>query len=72
MIYENKGGNFRRIRAKNFSRHQSAGYACGIDFSHDGDFLISGDERGKIFFYNWKDCKLLRTFDAHSSVCINA
>jgi len=43
IIYENKGGNFRRIKAKNFSRHHSAGFACGIDFSHDGQFLISGD-----------------------------
>lgn len=36
VIYENKGGNFRRIRAKNFSRHLAAGYACGIGFSNDG------------------------------------
>lgn len=43
IIYENKGGNFRRIKAKSFVRHLSAGYACAIDFSHDGQFLISGD-----------------------------
>ena len=42
-FYENKGGNFRRIRAKNFSRHLAAGYACGIDFSNDGQFLMTGD-----------------------------
>lgn len=43
IIYENKGGNFRKVRGKNFSRHFSAGYACGIDFSIDGQFLITGD-----------------------------
>lgn len=70
IIYENKGGNFRRIKAKNFSRHLSAGFACGIDFSHDGQFLISGDEKGRVFFYDWKTCKLFRTLDAHPSICI--
>lgn len=71
VIYENKGGNFRRIRAKNFSRHFSAGYACGIDFSHDGQFLMTGDERGKVCFYDWKTCRLLRTLEnAHPNVCI--
>lgn len=72
IIYENKGGNFRRIKAKSFVRHLSAGYACAIDFSHDGQFLISGDERGRIFFYDWKTCKLFRTLDSHLSICIGA
>ena len=44
ISYEKKGGNFRRIKAKNFSMHRSAGFASAIDVSHDGQFLISGDE----------------------------
>jgi pre-mRNA-processing factor 17 len=71
-IYENKGGNFRRIRSKKFASHYSAGYACAIDFSNDGQFLISGDERGKLVFYDWKTSKTYRTIDAHPSVCIGA
>ena len=43
VVYENKGGNFRRIRSKKFASHFSAGYACSIDFSNDGQYLISGD-----------------------------
>jgi pre-mRNA-processing factor 17 len=43
VIYENKGGNFRRIRSKKFASHFSAGYACSVDFSNDGQYLISGD-----------------------------
>lgn len=69
-IYENKGGNFRRIKSKKFASHYCAGYACAIDFSNDGQFLISGDERGKIFFYDWKTSKTYRAIDAHPSICI--
>lgn len=70
VIYEAKGGNFRRNRAKKFASHYCAGYACGISFSHDGQFLASGDERGRLFFYDWKTAKNYRTLDAHANVCI--
>ena len=43
VIYETKGGNFRRNRAKKFASHRCAGFACGISFSPDGQFLASGD-----------------------------
>ena len=72
VIYEAKGGNFRRNRAKKFASHRCAGYACGISFSPDGQFLVSGDERGKLFFYDWKTSKNYRTTDAHPKVCIGA
>ena len=72
IIYENKGGNFRRIRSKKFASHYCAGYACSIDFSNDGQFLISGDERGKVFFYDWKTSKNFRAIDSHPSVCISS
>lgn len=70
VIYENKGGNFRRIRSKKFASHICAGYACGLDFSYDGQFLVSGDERGRLFFYDWKTSKNYRTIDAHPGACI--
>ncbi len=71
VVYENKGGNFRRIRSKKMASHLCAGYACGIDFSCDGQFVASGDERGRVFFYDWKTSKNYRVLDAHSSVCID-
>jgi pre-mRNA-processing factor 17 len=70
IIYENKGGNFRRIRAKKFASHYCAGYACAIDFSYDGQFLVSGDERGKIYCYDWKTTKVFRILDGHAGACI--
>ena len=70
VIYENKGGNFRRLRAKKFDSHYCAGYACAIDFSYDGQFLVSGDERGKLYFYDWKTSKAYRVLDGHAGACI--
>ena len=49
-----------------------AGYACGIDFSPDMTYLISGDADGKLFIWDWKTSKLYSKFKAHDEVCIAA
>lgn len=48
-------------RKKNFKGHVSAGYACGVTFSADGQFLASGDAEGRVFFWDWKTAKSYRT-----------
>ena len=46
-------------------------YECGIKFSADGQFIASGDAEGKVWFWQWKTCKNVKTIDAHESVCID-
>ncbi|EGR31039.1 hypothetical protein IMG5_118640 [Ichthyophthirius multifiliis] len=71
QIYDTKGGNFRLNRKKVFQGHSSLGYAIGIDFSPDGQFLASGDAEGRAFFWDWKTCKNYRVIQAHDGVCID-
>ena len=67
VIYDVKHGNFKLNRKKRFTGHNSAGYACGLKFSPDGQFLASGDADGKLWFWNWKTCKNYRTMSVHEN-----
>lgn len=64
VIYDSKG-NFKLNRKKTFTGHMNAGYACGLHFSPDGQFLASGDAEGRLWFWNWKTCKNYRTLKVH-------
>jgi pre-mRNA-processing factor 17 len=48
------GNRFALQKKKKFSGHQVAGYACEMTLSPDGRFLVSGDGKGKLFFWDWK------------------
>ncbi len=71
VIYDAKAGNFRQNRRKFFSGHVSAGYAIGLSFSPDGQFICSGDADGKLWFWDWKTTKNYRTIQGHNGVCID-
>ena len=71
MIF-NALNRFKWHRKKSFKGHMVAGYACGIDFSPDMTYLISGDADGKLFIWDWKTSKLYSKFKAHDEVCIAA
>lgn len=64
-------GNFKQNKQKTFTGHVNQGYACGLKFSPDGQFLASGDADGKLWFWNWKTCKNYRTIKVHEGVCID-
>lgn len=59
MVYGAKD-RFRPHRKKRFTGHLVAGYACQVNFSPDGRFLMSGDSEGKLWFWDWKSCKVFR------------
>ena len=48
------GKRFALQRKKKYSGHQVAGYACEPAISPDGQYLVSGDGNGKLFFWEWK------------------
>jgi WD40 repeat protein len=63
--------SFKLNRKKSFSGHLVAGYACGLSFSPDGRFVVSGDSMGRAFFWDWKTSRMYRALKAHEGVCID-
>ncbi|EGG24924.1 WD40 repeat-containing protein [Cavenderia fasciculata] len=61
---------FRMNKKKRFTGHTNAGYACQLNFSPDGKYVISGDATGKAYFWDWKTSKVIKSFKAHDDVCI--
>jgi len=62
---------FKMNRKKTFEGHMVSGYACGLDFSPDMSYLISGDGDGKCYIWDWKTTKLYKKWQAHDGVCIS-
>ena len=69
VIYSTKE-RFRLNAKKQFRGHTNAGYACQVNFSPDGRFLLSGDGDGKLFIFDWKTTRIVRTLKCHDQVCI--
>ncbi|KAJ3014176.1 pre-mRNA-processing factor 17 [Thoreauomyces humboldtii] len=63
---------FRMNRKKTFRGHLVAGYACEPSFSPDGRYVSSGDSEGRVWFWDWKTCKVLKKFKAHDKVVIGS
>lgn len=63
--------SLHKIKNKTFTGHTNQGFACGIQFSPDGQYLVSGDAEGKLWFWNWKTQKNIRTMKVHDGVCID-
>lgn len=62
----------RPNKRKTFRGHTTAGYACHIHNSNDSRYIISADGDGKLFVWDWKNCKILRSFKAHEGPCVGA
>ncbi|KAJ3105768.1 hypothetical protein HDU97_007588 [Phlyctochytrium planicorne] len=69
MIYSAKD-RFRLQSKKVFRGHLVAGYACQPGFSADGRFVMSGDSEGRVWFWDWKTCKVFKKLKCHNSVVI--
>jgi len=66
--------NDRLKRGKRvFQGHNSAGFACAIDFSPNGKFVLSGDSSGKLYFWDANSGKKFRELKVHEKLpCIGA
>jgi len=63
---------FKLNRKKCFKGHVVAGYACVPGISPDGNYIMSGDTDGRLWFWDWKSCKVFRKMKCHDQVCIQA
>ena len=70
VVYDCKVG-IKPNKNKVFTGHTNQGFGSGISFSPDGQFITTGDAEGKLWFWDWKTCKNLKTFEAHTGVCID-
>lgn len=70
MCYDVKGGTIRLNKKKKFAGHMSAGHSISVKISPDGQFVASGDQEGRVFFWDWKSTRVYSVLHAHSKVCI--
>ncbi|KAI3388259.1 hypothetical protein SNEBB_000700 [Seison nebaliae] len=63
--------NFRWRQKKVFIGHNVSGYACGMNFSPDCQYLCSGDADGDVVIWEFKSCRLLHRLKAHSKPCLD-
>jgi len=63
---------FKLNPKKVFKGHITAGYACVPGVSPDGNYVMSGDNDGRLWFWDWKTCKVFRKLKCHDQVCIQA
>ena len=63
---------FKLNRKKVFKGHVVAGYACQPGMSPCGNYVMSGDTDGRLWFWDWKSCKVFRKLKCHDQVCISA
>lgn len=67
------GEKVKLLRKRVFRGHVNSGYACQVDFSPNGQFVISGDGQGKLNVWDWRTTKSYRKFQAHDDgPCIGA
>jgi pre-mRNA-processing factor 17 len=63
----------KQNRKKVFKGHVGAGYACQVGVSHDERYVFSGDGEGKLFIWDWKSTKIVRSLKAHEGgPCVGA
>lgn len=68
MVYGAKDV-FKVRKGKVFRGHMSAGYQVGLGFSPDGRWLASGDGVGRVWVWDWKSGRAVRSGVGHKGVC---
>lgn len=63
-------GRFKFQGRKTWKGHTNAGYAIQPNFSSCGQWVMSGDTDGKVWFWDWGKQKNYRVLKAHDGVCI--
>merc|ERR1711924_25858 len=64
--------SFKMNVKKRFKGHLNSGYAADVGVSPDGAFVYSGDANGRMFYWDWKTCKIFKRMDCHDRVVIGS
>jgi len=70
LVYSTRD-TFKVNNKKSFKGHINAGYAIGLDASPDGQYVVSGTSSGGLWFWSWKNAKILTRLNAHKGVTID-
>ncbi|KCV72167.1 hypothetical protein H696_01569 [Fonticula alba] len=70
MVYSTRD-RFQAHRSKTFRGHNVAGYACRPGFSPDGRYIMSGDAKGQLWFWDWKTSKSVKVLKCHNDTLID-
>lgn len=72
LVFNTQDAGLRANKKKKFQGHQNSGYSIGLTTSSkNGNFIASGDQDGRIFFWDWKKCSNLFVMNAHEKVTID-
>lgn len=69
LVYSTRD-RFRVNKKKRFAGHLIAGYACQVNMSPDGRFVMSGDSSGNLWLWDWKTSRVLKKLQCHEKVLI--
>jgi len=69
LVYGTKD-RFRVNKKKRFMGHLIAGFACQVNFSPDGRFVMSGDSDGTLWIWDWKSARVYKKIKCHDKVLI--
>lgn len=68
-VFDVKNSSLRFLPKKKFSGHATAGFSVALCSAPNGKMVASGDQNGRLFFWDWKTSGILRTLDGHPQAC---
>ena len=58
-IFDIKNNNMIWYKQKYFMGHYNNGFNIKLDFTPNGKYLLSGDQNGKVYIWEWKNQQML-------------
>ncbi|XP_022108558.1 WD repeat-containing protein 25-like isoform X2 [Acanthaster planci] len=60
---------YKMNKFKRYEGHQLEGYRIGCDFSPDGTLLNTGSCDGRVYVYDYRTSRILKTLQCHAGPC---